>query len=75
MADDRYDDWWTGDRRLYCLAHAGYGSSNSNMGVEVEWRDIKKYLSDSYQGGELRFGEVMAQVVKRAYQYYDLVVK
>jgi hypothetical protein len=33
---------WCGERGLYCLCHASYGGSNSNMGVEVDWRDIKK---------------------------------
>jgi hypothetical protein len=31
--------WWTGERR-YSHAHAGYGGSNNNMGVEVDWRDV-----------------------------------
>jgi hypothetical protein len=25
----------------FYLAHAGYGGSNNNMGLEVDWRDVK----------------------------------
>ena len=41
------ETWWTGDRGRYCLAHAGYGGSNNNMGVEVDWRDVKKLVPPS----------------------------
>ncbi len=40
-AADRFSTWWTGARCRYCLAHAGYGGSNNNMGLEVDWRDVK----------------------------------
>ena len=43
-AAEWFETWWTGDRGRYCLAHAGYGGSNSNMGVEVDWRDVAKLL-------------------------------
>jgi hypothetical protein len=33
---------WTGRRGRYCLCHATHGGSNNNMGVEVDWRDVKK---------------------------------
>ena len=46
-AAEWFETWWTGDRGRYCLAHAGYGGSNSNMGVEVDWRDVKKLLPPS----------------------------
>ena len=46
-AAEWFETWWTGDRGQYCLAHAGYGGSNSNMGVEVDWRDVKKLLPPS----------------------------
>ena len=41
------ETWWTGDRGRYCLAHAGYGGSNNNMGLEVDWRDVKKLVPPS----------------------------
>ena len=28
----RFETWWTGIRGRYCLAHAGYGGSNSLPG-------------------------------------------
>ncbi len=40
-AADWYRTWWTGPRGRYFLAHAGYGGSNNNMGIEVDWRDVK----------------------------------
>ena len=42
-----YRDNWCGERGRYCLCHAGYGGSNNNMGVEVDWRDIKKLCPSS----------------------------
>ena len=41
-AAEWFSDNWCGERGRYCLCHAGYAGSNSNMGVEVDWRDIKK---------------------------------
>ncbi len=41
-AANLYRDDWCGERGRYCLCHAGHGGSNSNMGVEVGWRNIKK---------------------------------
>ena len=43
-AAEWYREWWTGDCCKYCRAHAGYAGSNNNIGVEVDWRDIKKLL-------------------------------
>ncbi len=41
-------NWFlTCNRGLYCLAHAGYGDSNNNVGVEVDWRDVKDLLPPS----------------------------
>ncbi len=40
-AAECFRTWWAGARDRYCLAHAGYGGSNNNMGVEVDWRDVK----------------------------------
>ena len=36
VAADWFKTLWTGVRGRYCLAHAGYGRSNNNMGVEVD---------------------------------------
>ena len=38
-----YEGHWTGEHGRYSesLAHAGYAGSNNNMGIEVDWRDIK----------------------------------
>lgn len=38
---DWYEEYWTGARGRYCLAHCMHGGTNNNMGVEVDWRDIK----------------------------------
>ncbi len=40
-AADWFSTWWTGARGRYCPAHVDYGGSNNNMGVEVDWRDVK----------------------------------
>ncbi len=42
-----FSTWWTGARGRFCLAHAGYGGSNNNMGVEVDWRDVKGLVPSS----------------------------
>ena len=49
-AAEWFSTWWTGPtwaRCRYCLAHAGYGGSNNNMGVEVDWRDTKGLVPSS----------------------------
>jgi hypothetical protein len=46
-AADWYEEYWTGPRGKYCLCDAGYAGSNSNMGIEVDWRDIKKQAPHS----------------------------
>ena len=42
-----YEEWWTGARGCYCLCHCMHGGTNNNMGVEVDWRDIKKLCPPS----------------------------
>ena len=42
-----YEEWWTGARGRYCLCHAMHGGTNNNMGIEVDWRDIKKLCPPS----------------------------
>jgi hypothetical protein len=46
-AADWFQEWWTGARGRYTLAHAEYGGSNNNMGVEVDWRDMKRLVPAS----------------------------
>ena len=46
-AAEWFSTWWTGARGRYCLAHAGYGGSNNNMGVEVDWRDVQGLVPSS----------------------------
>ena len=36
-----YDGHWTGPHGRYSLAHARYAGSNNNMGIKVDWRDMK----------------------------------
>ncbi len=40
-AADWFQEWWTGARGWYTLAHAEYGGSSNNMVMEVDWRDMK----------------------------------
>ncbi len=48
--------FWTGDRGQYCLVHSRYAGCNNNMGVEVNWRDIKKSCdSFNFLGNTARF--------------------
>jgi len=59
-AAEWFSTWWTGARGRYCLAHAGYGGSNNNMGVEVDWRDAKGFVPSSatigaYTGALVKF--------------------
>ena len=44
---DWYEEFRTGARGRYCLAHSMHGGTNNNMGVEVDWRDIKKLCPPS----------------------------
>jgi hypothetical protein len=37
-------DWSSAE---YILAHAGCAESNNIMGVEVDWRDLKAFISQS----------------------------
>ena len=59
-AAEWFSTWWTGARGRYCLAHASYGGSNNNMGVEVDWRDAKGLVPSSstigaYTGALVKF--------------------
>ena len=36
-----YEGTWTGEYGRYSYAHAKYAGSNNNMGIEVDWRDMK----------------------------------
>ena len=42
-----YEDTWTGENGHYSMAHAGYTGSNNNMGIEVDWRDMKHECAPS----------------------------
>jgi hypothetical protein len=42
-----YEEFLTGDKGRYCLCHAGHGGSSNNMGVEVDWRYVKKQCPPS----------------------------
>ncbi len=42
-----FREWWTGLQGSWTLAHAGYAGSNNNMGVKVDWRDIKRLVPPS----------------------------
>ncbi len=46
-AADWYEEYWTCPSGKYCLCDAGYAGSNNNMGMEVDWRDIKKQVPPS----------------------------
>ena len=39
-----FESYWSGPRGRYCLCYAGYAGSNNNMGMEVDWRDIKEQV-------------------------------
>ena len=42
-----FRDNWTGSRGRYFLCHYTHGGTNNNMGVEVDWRDVKKICPPS----------------------------
>ena len=71
-AADRFRTWWTGDRGRYCLAHAGYGGSNNNMGVEVDWRDVKKLVPPSATIGTFT-GALMQFISDLSKENYDFL--
>jgi hypothetical protein len=48
-----FEEWWTGARGRYCLCHAMHCGTNNIMGVEVDWRDIKKLYPPSATLGAL----------------------
>ena len=39
-----FESYKSGLRGRYCLCNAGYAGSNNNMGMEVDWRDIKEQV-------------------------------
>jgi hypothetical protein len=36
-----FEGYWPSPRHKYYLYPAGYAGSNNNIGIEVDWRDIK----------------------------------
>ncbi len=44
QSSDWYEEFWTGASSRYCLSgcHAGHCGSNNNIGVEVDWLDVRK---------------------------------
>jgi hypothetical protein len=54
LAQQRQEEWFcklwtglTGAHWRWTLTHAGYAVSNNNMGVEVNWRDMKTLVPQS----------------------------
>ena len=43
-AADWFDEYWTGPRGHYMLAHCGVGGTNNNCGVEGGWNGVKKEI-------------------------------
>jgi hypothetical protein len=43
-AAEWFREWWTGPRGCWTLAHASHAESNNNMGMEVDWRDMKQLV-------------------------------
>jgi hypothetical protein len=43
-AAELFCEWWTRPRGRWTLAHAGHAGSNNTMGVEVDWRDMKRLV-------------------------------
>jgi hypothetical protein len=41
-AADWFEEYWTGERGNYTLAHAEVGGTNNNCGVEGGWNGVKK---------------------------------
>ena len=41
-AAEWFQDYWTGERGHYMLAHAGVGGTNNNCGTEGNWLGVKK---------------------------------
>ena len=46
-AADWFEEYWTGDRGNYMLAHAGVGGTNNNCGTEGGWNGVKKEVCGS----------------------------
>ena len=44
-AADWFEEYWTGERGNYMLAHAGVGGTNNNCGTEGGWNGVKKEVS------------------------------
>ncbi len=43
-AAEWFCQWWTGPCGRWTLVQAGHAGSNNNMGVEVDWRDMKRLV-------------------------------
>ena len=43
-AADWFEEYWTGPRGHYMLAHCGVGGTNYNCGVEGGWNGVKKEI-------------------------------
>jgi hypothetical protein len=46
-AADWFEEYWTGERGNYTLAHAGVGGTNNNCGTEGRWNGVKKEVCGS----------------------------
>ena len=71
-ATDWFRTWWTGERGRYCLAHAGYGGSNNNMGFEVDWRDVKDLVLPSSTIGTFT-GALMQFIADLSKEHFDIL--
>ncbi len=71
-AADWFQTWWTGKRGRHCLAHAGYGGSNNNMGVEVNWRDVKDLVLPSSTIGTFT-GALMQFIADLSKEHFDFL--
>ncbi len=47
-----YMTYWIGTQRHHTLVHAGYCGSNNNMGVEVDWYEVKRIAPSSCTVGQ-----------------------
>jgi hypothetical protein len=46
-AAEWFEEYWTGEKGNYMLAHAGVGGTNNNSGVEGGWNGVKKEVCDT----------------------------
>ena len=49
-AADWFEEYWTGERGNYTLAHAEVGGTNNNCGVEGGWNGVKKEVCGTAAG-------------------------